>query len=60
MSLTPLLVKGQWKYLYRAVDKPGKTIDFLLGVPVIFVPFTWLGAFRRDKALRSDTKIISF
>jgi len=24
------LVKGQWKYLYRAVDKEGNTIDFLL------------------------------
>jgi len=23
-------VKGQWKYLYRAVDKEGHTIDFLL------------------------------
>lgn len=23
-------IKGQWKYLYRAVDKQGKTIDFLL------------------------------
>src|SRR2546428_8767027 len=23
-------VKGEWKYLYRAVDKYGKTIDFLL------------------------------
>jgi transposase-like protein len=23
-------VKGQWKYLYRAVDKDGQTIDFLL------------------------------
>ena len=23
-------VKGQWKYLYRAVDKEGQTIDFLL------------------------------
>ena len=22
-------VKGQWRYLYRAVDKAGKTIDFL-------------------------------
>ena len=22
--------KGVWKYLYRAVDKEGKTIDFLL------------------------------
>lgn len=23
-------IKGQWKYLYRAVDKDGKIIDFLL------------------------------
>ncbi|MBF7683987.1 IS6 family transposase [Acinetobacter sp. B5B] len=23
-------VKGQWKYLYRAVDSQGETIDFLL------------------------------
>ena len=23
-------VKGQWKYLYRAVDKQGSTLDFLL------------------------------
>ena len=23
-------IKGQWKYLYRAVDKEGNTIDFLL------------------------------
>jgi putative transposase len=23
-------VKGEWKYLYRAVDKGGQTIDFLL------------------------------
>ena len=23
-------VKGQWRYLYRAVDKYGKTIDFVL------------------------------
>ena len=23
-------VKGIWKYLYRAVDKQGKTVDFLL------------------------------
>nr|WP_255493408.1 IS6 family transposase [Polaromonas sp. H6N] len=30
-------VKGVWKYMYRAVDKEGKTVDFLLTV-------------RRDKA----------
>ena len=27
---TYVLVGGQWKYLYRAVDKLGKTVDFLL------------------------------
>ena len=27
---TYIRVKGEWKYLYRAVDKYGKTIDFLL------------------------------
>ena len=27
---TYIKIKGQWKYLYRAVDKQGKTIDFLL------------------------------
>ena len=30
MDETYINVKGQWKYLYRAVDKEGKTIDFLL------------------------------
>jgi IS6 family transposase len=27
---TYIKVKGQWKYLYRAVDKQGNTLDFLL------------------------------
>jgi putative transposase len=27
---TYIRVKGQWKYLHRAVDKSGQTIDFLL------------------------------
>src|ERR1700761_323986 len=27
---TYIKVRGQWKYLYRAVDKTGNTIDFLL------------------------------
>jgi putative transposase len=30
MDETYIKVKGVWKYLYRAVDKAGKTIDFLL------------------------------
>ena len=30
MDETYVKVGGQWKYLYRAVDKSGDTIDFLL------------------------------
>ena len=30
MDETYIEVKGVWKYLYRAVDKQGKTVDFLL------------------------------
>jgi putative transposase len=30
MDETYIKVKGVWKYLYRAVDKQGKTVDFLL------------------------------
>ncbi len=30
MDETSIKVKGVWKYLYRAVDKRGKTVDFLL------------------------------
>jgi putative transposase len=30
MDETYIRVKGEWRYLYRAVDKQGQTIDFLL------------------------------
>ncbi|EOS92778.1 ISYps1 transposase [Erwinia tracheiphila PSU-1] len=30
MDEAHIRVRGQWKYLYRAVDRPGQTIDFLL------------------------------
>ena len=30
MDETYVRVKGQWRYLYRAVDKAGHTVDFLL------------------------------
>ena len=32
MDETYIKVRGQWKYLYRAVDTAGQTIDFLLTV----------------------------
>jgi transposase-like protein len=30
MDETYVKVSGDWKYLYRAVDKAGQTVDFLL------------------------------
>lgn len=30
MDETSIKIKGQWKYLYRAVDTAGQTIDYLL------------------------------
>ena len=30
MDETSIKIKGQWRYLYRAVDKHGQTIDFPL------------------------------
>ena len=30
MDETHIKVAGQWKYLYRAVDRVGDTVDFLL------------------------------
>jgi transposase-like protein len=29
-TLTYIRVKGKWRYLYRAVDSSGATLDFLL------------------------------
>ncbi len=44
MDETYSKVNGQWKYLYRAIDKAGKTVDFLLTA-------------RRDKKAAIDQSI---
>jgi len=50
MDETYIRVKGVWKYLYRAVDKEGKTVDFLL------TAHRDIAAARRffDKAMREN------
>ena len=37
MDETYIKIKGVWHYLYRAVDKSGNTIDFMLSVPMDYL-----------------------
>jgi putative transposase len=50
MDETYIKVKGVWKYLYRAVDKEGKTVEFLL------TAHRYMAAARRffEKAMREN------
>src|ERR1035437_419257 len=41
---TYISIRGKWHYLYRAVDKQGKTVDFLL---------------RRDRVIAADVSVPS-
>ena len=38
MDETYIKVKGNWVYLYRAVDKEGQTIDFMLSLTLRTAP----------------------
>ena len=54
---TYIKVKGTWKYLYRAVDKDGKTIDFLLTVnqhPIFTTLVTYCFQLRNNYLFRSN------
>lgn len=46
-------VKGEWRYLYRAVDKGGNTIDFL---PCAHRDKTALGITLRNRSPRTRAR----
>jgi len=50
MDETYIKVKGVWKYLYRAVDKEGKTVDFLMTAHRDMAAARWFF----DKAIREN------
>jgi hypothetical protein len=41
MDETYIKVKGEWGYLYRAVDSHGDTLDFMLSERLLFKYLTW-------------------
>jgi transposase-like protein len=63
---TYVKVRGQWVYLYRAVDKEGRTVDFLLsrrrdiGAPNGFSPGPLSNTARRHCLQRTTGIIVEF
>lgn len=50
MDETYIKAKGAWRYLYRAVDKEGKIVDFLLAAHRDMAAARWFF----DKAMREN------
>ena len=60
MDETYIRVKGKWKYFFRAVDKNGQTIDFLLQhKKELVIPFTDLPTLRINSPSVGSTLITS-
>jgi len=53
MDETYIKVRGQWKYLYRAVDKEGNTVDFLIFCCVPIVTRPRRGATSKSQSTRT-------
>jgi transposase-like protein len=56
MDETYVKVKGQWKYLYRAVDRQGNTVDFLCA-PIVTRPLRAATSRRRLTRMVSPKRL---
>jgi putative transposase len=54
MDETYIRIKGVWKYLYRAVDKAGATVDFLLTAKPSFLLSNTINPLERLDSCRDD------